>query len=409
MKRTLAAFALAFCAVPVMAQTISTAAGNGVPNNYGDGGPATSAAMYVPASIAINPAGGYYIGTYGAIRKVDANGTITTVAGSGIAGFAGDGGPASEAKFGYRLGGLELSPSGELYIADSSNSRIRKIDRTGTISTVVGNGEDFSDGIPAASARIGYPTAVQLDAVGNLYFTDLDACNIRKVDLSGLISTIAGTGVCTSSGDGGPATSATLNHPWGLRFDAQGNLFVAEHSGNRIRKIAPGGTITSVAGTGSNTDSGDGGSAIAAGISGPTHLDFDAAGNLYVAEYYGNRVRRISPSGTISTVAGSGASGASGDGGAAVNAAVGAASAVKVANGRFYIAQPDAYRVRQVIAPITPQGNQSTTTCASEGYTGTKLTWCQNICEKGYTGATLSSWIKRWTDKYRDLPYCAAK
>ncbi len=290
------------------AGNISTVAGTGtVPGDYsGDGGAATAAQLDQPSDVAVDASGNLYIADSdnNRVRKVDAaTGIITTVAGTGTGGFSGDGGPATSAQIRYP-GSVALDASGNLYIA--ANHRIRKVDTAGVITTVAGTGtQGYSgDGGAATSAQIRYPSSVALDASGNLYIADGNH-RIRKVDAStGNISTVAGTGVQGFSGDNGPATSAQFNWPSGVAVDASGNLYIADGN-NRIRKVdAATGIITTVAGTGTGGFSGDGGPATSAQLHYPRSVALDASGNLYIADWLNNRVRKVdAESGTISTIA----------------------------------------------------------------------------------------------------------
>jgi secreted PhoX family phosphatase len=193
--------------------------------------------------------------------------------------------------------------------------------QSGVISTVVGNGTGgFSgDSGQATSAQISQPVGVAVDAAGNLFIADHGNNRVRKVTPSGVISTVAGNGFSGFSGDGGPTTSAQLS-PWEIAVDMAGNLFIADSDNNRVRKVTPGGVISTVAGNGASGFSGDGGPATAAQINSPTGLAVDMVGNLFIVEEHGYRVRKVTPSGIISTVAGSGISGFGGDGGPATSA-----------------------------------------------------------------------------------------
>jgi sugar lactone lactonase YvrE len=290
---------------------ITTVAGQGGGTLWGDGGPATSAALLNTVDVVVDLAGNLFIADVGnnCVRKVS-GGTITTVAGNGIAGFSGDGGPATSASLNSPTG-IALDAAGNLYIADQSNHRIRKVSG-GTIETVSGNGAaGFSgDGGPATSASLYLPRRVAVDAAGNLYIADKRNNRIRKVS-GGTITTVAGNGVAGFSGDTGPATNASLDGPEGVALDAVGNLYIADSNNYRIRQVS-GGTITTVAGNGVAGFSGDLGPATNASLYKPTGVAVDAVGNLLIADY--PRVRRIS-GGTINTVVGSGVFGFSGDGG----------------------------------------------------------------------------------------------
>jgi sugar lactone lactonase YvrE len=226
---------------------------------------------------------------------VSTSGTITTFAGNGTQGFSGDGGPATSAGLSYP-GGVAVDAAGNLYIADTSNHRVRKVSTSGTITTVAGNGTfGFSgDDGPATNATLSYPTEVAVDAVGNLYIADTGNLRVRKVSASGTITTVAGNGIYGFSGDGGPATNASLVIPRGVAVDAVGNLYIADYGNSRVRKVSSWGTITTVAGNGSPGFSGDGGPATSAALGYPRGVAVDAAGNLYIADTDNNRVRKVS-------------------------------------------------------------------------------------------------------------------
>ncbi len=269
--------------------TITTVAGTGVAGFSGDAGPATSAELNDPGDVAVDTAGNLYIADFRnhRVRKVNGSGTITTVAGNGVQGFSGDGGPATAAKL-DRPSGVGLDSAGNLYIADSGKSRVRKVNGSGKINTVAGNGvQGFSgDGGPATKAKLNFPVDVAADGSGNLFISDSGNSRIRKVNGSGRISTVVGaTNVGAFSGDGGPATKARLSNPSGkLAVDNHGNLYIADHGNNRVRKVNGSGTITTVAGTGTPGFSGGGGLAIAAPLDRPIAVALDTAGDLYVAD-----------------------------------------------------------------------------------------------------------------------------
>ena len=353
---------------PAFAQTISTVAGTGT--RAGDGGPATGAQLHAPSGVFVDAAGNLFIadGSNNRIRKVDPAGTISTVAGTGTAGFSGDGGPATGAQLNAPFG-VFVDAAGNLFIADAGNSRIRKVDPAGTISTVAGTGTaGFSgDGGPATGAQLNHSVGVFVDAAGNLFIADGSNNRIRQVDPAGTISTVAGTGVTGFSGDGGPATGAQFHSPSGVFVDAAGNLFIADGGNHRIRKVAPAGTISTVAGTGVGGVSGDGGTATGAQLS-PFGVFVDAAGNLFIADRSNNRIRKVDPAGTISTVAGTGTAGFSGDGGPATGAQLNAPFGVFVdAAGNLFIADAGNSRIRKV----DPAGTISTVAGAGTfGFSG---------------------------------------
>jgi len=308
--------------------TLTRVAGSSRPGDFGDGGPATSAQLSLPTSVAVDSAGNLYIADGGndVVRKVAANGTITTVAGT-------VGTPK----------GVAVDRSGNLYIADYVMSRIRKVAPDGTVTTVAGNGTDgySGDGGPASGAQVNDPEGVAVDGAGNLYIADTFNNVIRKVSAAGLITTVAGNGSQGTSGDGGPAISAQLDYPSSLAVDGAGNLYIVDISGLRevavdgtithvvgatgvvggaavatdsdgnlyvadeiehvITKIT-GGTQTQVAGTGGFGGSGDGGPATLAQLNNPAGLAADASGNLYIADTYDSSIRKVSADGTVTTV-----------------------------------------------------------------------------------------------------------
>ena len=311
---------------PASQGVISTVAGNGFIPFSGEGGPATSAALGANA-VAVDSAGNLYVADIISSRvlKVNAAGTITTLAGNGAITFAGDGGPATHASF-FNPSGVAADNAGNVYIADSMNNRIRKVDSAGTISTVAGNGSvGFTgDGGPATSASLWTPLDVAVDSAGNLYIADSGNNRIRKVNTAGVITTVAGGApVPGFSGDGGQAVGAGLFLPGGVTVDPSGNLYIADIGNNRIRKVNAAGTISTVAGNGTKSFSGDGGAAAGAGLNlfgAHAGLAVDGAGNLYIPDIANHRIRKVGASGIISTVAGNGIAGFSGDGGPAITA-----------------------------------------------------------------------------------------
>ncbi len=335
---------------------ISTVAGQGSGSYSGDGGPATSAYISQPWAVASDAGGNMYVADTGnsVIRKVDAAGVITTVAGDGFFSYGGDGGPATQAQF-FDIAGLVVDPAGNLYLADSGNSAVRRIDAAGFVTALAGYGYyGYSgDGGPATSSTLNTPKGLALDTSGNLYIADTGNSVIRMVSPSGTINTVAGTGSASYSGDGGPAAAAGLNSPFGVAVDGARNLFIADTANNVIRKVSASGIISTVAGAGSAGYSGDGGPATNAQLSGPTGLALDSAGNLFIADTGSNAIRELSPSGIITTVAGSGSSGYSGDGGPAADAQLTRPRSVSVdSRGNLYIAD----FFNSVIRKVTPTG-----------------------------------------------------
>jgi sugar lactone lactonase YvrE len=302
---------------------IATIAGNGSAAFAGDGGPATAAALNHPWGLAIDSAGAIYISDSdnGRIRRVSPSGIISTVAGDGVPGASGDGGSALNASL-SDVAGVALDAAGNLYFGDASNRRVRKVTTAGIISTVAGTGvQGFSgDGGPATNATLNRPTFVVVDSAGKLYITDSSNQRIRRVDLNGTITTIAGNGLAGFSGDGGLATDASLMFPLGMAMDRIGNLYVADANNHRIRRINLSGVITTVAGNGVEGFSGDLGPATSASLNYPEDVAIDGSGNLFIADSGNNRIRKVDPSGVISTIAGTILNGFSGDGGPSVEA-----------------------------------------------------------------------------------------
>ena len=339
------------------AGVISTVAGGG---SVGDGSAATAALLHTPRGVVVDGSGNLYIAdTFNhRIRKVDAAGVISTVAGDGTEGFGGDGGPATAARLRYPRG-VTPDDAGNLYIADTLNQRIRKVDATGTITTVAGSGGfgfgegGYSgDGGPATAAQLYYPQGVALDGSGNLYIADTLNDRIRKVDAAGGISTVAGDGARGFGGDGGPATAAQLYIPTDVALDGSGNLYIADWANQRIRKVDTAGGISTVAGDGARGFGGDGGPATAARLGSPEGVALDGSGNLYIADRDNNRIRKVDAAGVISTVAGTGTAGYSGDGGPAVAAQLRSPNDVALDDaGNLYIADTNNHRIRKATAP----------------------------------------------------------
>jgi uncharacterized protein (TIGR03437 family) len=278
---------------------ITTVAGIGVHSFSGDGGPATSASFYFPRGIAVDLAGNIYVGDTGnfRIRKIDTNGIITTIAGIGLLGYSGDGGLAVNAQI-NNVGGLVVDPAGNLIFADGSNNRIRKIAPNGIISTIIGTGVlgfTGNGGGPALSANISNPNSAALDAAGNFYFVELENEDVRMVTPGGIISTVAGNGTFGSGGDGGQAIAAQLNDPQGAVVDSTGNMYITDEDNQRVRVVSPSGIITTIAGDGTKNFSGDGGPATSSQISLPEGLAVGPTGIVYFVDSGNNRIRALVP------------------------------------------------------------------------------------------------------------------
>jgi trimeric autotransporter adhesin len=318
----------------------------------GDGGPATAAELYSPTGVALGVSGNILIADQknDRIRNVNTGGIISTIAGNGSPGFSGDGGQATAAEI-YKPFGVAADPAGNIYIADTYNNRIRKVTTGGVISTFAGNGiAGFSgDGGPATAAELSSPVDITLDVSGNIYFSDYLNNRIRMVTTGGIISTFVGNGIGGFSGDGGLATAAEIHYPWGMIFDASGNFYVVEEGSNRVRIVNTGGIINTFAGSGILGFSGDGGQATAAEFYEPTGITLDASGNVYIADQYNNRIRMVNASGIISTFTGNGAYGFSGDGGQATAAEINVPQALAMdASDNLYIADLYNERIRKV-------------------------------------------------------------
>jgi trimeric autotransporter adhesin len=310
------------------------------------------------------------------VVKIDSRGKLTLIASRQEGGFSGDGGPAISAEINCAQG-LAFDYDGNLYVADFWNNRIRRIDRNGIITTVAGSGpvpllgpnggtivdlgNRVGDGGPATAALLQLPTDVAFDPAGNMYIADGSNYRIRKVDRQGMITTVAGNGTPGFSGDGGPATAAQLDAhatsnkpPGSIAVDAAGNLYIADSFNGRVRKVDGQGIITTIAGNGGQAFSGDGGPAISATLAFPTGLAFAADGSLYISSapsdfILDSRIRKIDPKGIITTVAGSGAVDFFGDGGPATAALLRYPSGIGLdASGNLYIADLGNDRVRKI-------------------------------------------------------------
>ncbi|GHC84167.1 NHL repeat-containing protein [Streptomyces flavofungini] len=339
---------------------IATVAGNGVAGYVSDGGPGALTRLHNPEGVAVDKNGNLYIADRNNhhVRKVTPNGIITTVAGTGEAGYISDGGPAVATRLNQPVD-VAIDGEGNLYIADIYNNRVRKVSPSGIITTVAGNGEAgyVSDGGPAIATRLHHPHGVALDREGNLYISEWSGHRVRKVNRSGIITTVAGNGTAGYVSDGGPAIATRLQHPDGLAFDREGNLYIAEYSNHRVRKVTPNGIITTVAGNGTAGFVSDGGPAIATRLNGPRRVAVDEAGNLYVSDQENHRVRRVSSDGTITTVAGNGTAGYVDDGGPAATTRIYQPQGVALDRaGNLYIADYSNHRVRGVtgVAQMTP-------------------------------------------------------
>lgn len=369
--------------IPSRAQIITTIAGNGIGSYTGDGVQATATSLKSPYGVGMDSLGNLFIGDYNnnRIRKINTSGIISTVAGTGVAGFNGDGLMATATQLNGPYG-MSVNRAGTIVIADRSNHRLRTIQTEvgGVVITLAGTGvAGFSgDGGLAVSAQLNHPQGPFWDQVGNVYFCDADNHRVRRVDgTSGIITTIAGTGIAGYSGDGGPATAARLDEPSGVTKDSAGNIYIAEWNNHCIRRVDPSGIITTICGTGSSGYSGDGGPAASATLRYPKDVYVDQHGNIIISDTDNQRVRKINQAGIITTIAGNGSIGFSGDGGPATAASMNYLQGVFVDSADdIYIGDCSNHRVRKIncTAPIVAAIAGADTVCIGTPITLTSAT-----------------------------------
>jgi serine/threonine protein kinase, bacterial len=277
---------------------------------------ATATEISLVDGVAVDRKGNIYIAMRdnNIVNRIDTKGNMTTYAGTGESGYSGDGGKATDAKLKIPAG-LTFDKKGNLYIADRNNHRIRKVDTRGTITTIAGTGvAGFSgDGGKATEAQIHFPSGLVADDEGNIYFSDRSNDRVRVINKKGIISTFAGNGLDDFKGDSGPATKASLSRPFGLALDKKGNLYIADRGNNRVRRVNTQGIIHTVAGDGGFFFMGDNGPAYRASVAGPTGVVVDDNGTLYIADRNNNRVRSVDTQGMIRTIAGTGQQDYNGD------------------------------------------------------------------------------------------------
>jgi sugar lactone lactonase YvrE len=341
---------------------ITTVAGNGTAGYSGDGGSAVNATLNDPYGVAMDGGGNLFIADTdnNCIREVNSNGNIATVAGNDSPGYLAGGtttnGGLEELSL-NKPSGVAVDGAGNLFIADTDNNCIREVYSNGIVATVAGNGSAgySGDGTQATNASLNSPSGIAVDAAGHLFIADTENNCIREVYASGIVATVAGNGEAGYSGDGGPATNASFSYPIGVAVDGAGNLFVADLGNNRIRKVGFNGIVTTAAGNGSAGYSGDGGMATGASLSSPSGLVLDGSGNLFIADTYNNRIRKVNGSGIITTVAGDGSAGYSGDGGAATNARLSYPFGVTVdGGGNPFVADMGNNRIRRILSAAPP-------------------------------------------------------
>jgi sugar lactone lactonase YvrE len=278
------------------------------------------------------------------------HGIITTAAGNGTPGYSGDGGPATSAQLNMPRD-VAVGADGSLYIADTDNHCVRKVIPNGVINTLAGVGTSgySGDGGPATSAQLAWPQDVAVGTDGGLYIADVGNHRIRRVTLDGIILTVAGTGEWGYMGDGGPAIRAQLARPRGVTVDTEGCLYIGDTENHRVPKVTPNGTLITVAGNGTASYSGDGGPATRAQLAWPRGVVMDAEGCLFIADCGNSVIRKVAQSGTISTVAGNGTEGYSGDGGPATRAELADPHGIVLgADGSLYIGEPRNHCIRKV-------------------------------------------------------------
>lgn len=396
-RTTLSLLAAALVLIPavLLAQappryTITTVAGNGAAGFAGDAAAATSAQINNPISVALDGSGNLYIADQvnHRLRKVAPDGAITTIAGKETAGYDSAATVAATSALNFPCG-VAVDKAGNIFFSDSANHLIRKIAGT-VISTVAGTGvAGFSaDAIAAKGAAISLPTGIVVDLAGVIYFSETNNNRIRKIATDGIITSVAGTGAPGIFGDGGQATVAKLNHPVGLALDSAGNLYVADQMNNRIRKISSDGIITTVAGKGTPGFSGNGGPATSAELRYPSGVAVDASGNIFVADTSNSRIRVVVENRTISTVAGTGRFGDGGDSGLAVSAELRFPVGVAIGTaGKLYVVDTQNSRIRLLTPVVVPPTSVGPPTIGEGGVV-------TDTAFGGATAAAPGSWVE---------------
>ncbi len=330
--------------------SLSVAAGATVePQFWGDGGPAVSARLQSPQGLALGPDGALWIADTGngRVRRVSTEGLIFTAAGAGRGGLVGEAIAAATARL-LAPAAVALDAAGNLWLADSQAARVRRVSSGGWITTAAGTGQAGYNGDGFGTlCQLNLPSGLAADAAGNVYIADTNNHRVRKLTPDGVLTTVAGRGIRGYQGDGSPAVEALLDSPAGLAVDGEGNLYVADRMNHAVRKVTPSGVILTVAGTGLPGFSGDGGPARQARLNHPMGVAVDRQGNLYIADTQNHRLRKVTPDGVINTIAGDGVPGFEGDGGPAAQARLRFPAAVAAdAQGNLFVADQDNHRVR---------------------------------------------------------------
>jgi len=359
-------------AEPAAPGFINTVAGRGSGNYCGDGDLAIDACMHYPRGIAVDNLGSVFIADTSnhRVRKVSPSGVMSTFAGKGADRYCGDGGAATSACL-RSPRGVAVDTDGNVFIADTDNNRVRKVAPNGTITTVAGGGvgQFCGDGGPATSACLRSPRSVAVDTGGNIFIADTLNNRVRKVAPNGTITTVAGGGVGQFCGDGGPATSACLRSPQGVAVDTDGNIFIADTANNRVRKVTFGGTMSTFAGEGTAGYCGDGTPATTACLSAPRGVATNAIGEVFVADTLNNRIRKIALDGTITTFAGRGSAGFCGDLGLAVDSCIRAPGAIAVDySDDMFVADTNNNRARKVGKDVAPPTSLLVSATSSGGF-----------------------------------------
>jgi uncharacterized protein (TIGR03437 family) len=385
---------------------ISTYAGTGTGEYSGDAGKAVEAGINQPWGMVFDSSGTLFFADQVncRVRKIVSEGTISTVAGTGSCGYSSDAVAATSAQLNYPTH-LAFNSSGNLYIADTVNHRIRMIASSGNISTVAGTGDAgyYGDGAEATKAYLGYPTGIAVDSSGIIYIADTYNHVIRKVATDGKITTFAGDNTAGSKGDGGLATKARLRYPTGLTLDSAGNLYIADSNNHRIRKISTDGTISTVAGSGVYGFSGDGGPATEATLEYPDGVYVDEAGNMYIVDTLNSRVRMVGADGIIQTIAGNGRYGNKGDGGLATSAQLRFPSAILMnSSGSLYLADTQNNKIR-LLTPYADPGSGGTAPAIRTAgvVTAGEFGAFSSVAPGAWVeihGANLASRSRSWTD-----------